>query len=238
MLIAAVLYSSVGHGGASAYISILVLGGLGRPEIAPVVLALNILVSTIGLFNYYRAGHFSLRLLLPFVVASIPAAFLGGMIQISQEVFAGVLGVTLLAASIRFLMLRRAIEPHPPSRPAIAYWVGLPAVFALGFLAGLVGVGGGIFLSPLILILGWADAKKTAAVSAAFINLNSVSGLLAHSLREPLNWGLLFPLSVVVMIGGTVGSWWGAFRIHAVTLQRLLGIVLLAASVKLFLEFW
>jgi uncharacterized protein len=232
-LIAAMLYSSVGHGGASAYLGILVLTGYARPEIAPLVLVLNILVTTTGVVNYYRAGHFSLKLLLPFIATSIPAAFLGGMLELSADAFSSILGFTLFAASLRFLFLTRAVEMRPSVGSVVSSGVGLPVGFILGFLAGLIGIGGGIFLSPLILFLGWADAKKTAAVSAGFIILNSTSGLLAHLFRETMNWQLLIPLALMVLIGGQIGSWWGAFRLAPVTLQRLLGIVLAGASLKL-----
>lgn len=234
-LIVALLYSSVGHGGASAYLGILALAGFSRPEIAPVVLVLNILVTSMGVINYLRAGHLPARLLLPFVVASIPAAFLGGAVEVSPSLFSGILGLTLLAAGLRFLLFNRPVESHPPAGAARTYAIGVPVGFGLGFLSGLIGIGGGIFLSPLLLIMGWSDAKKTAGLSAAFIVLNSASGLVAHSLREPMSWALLLPLAGAVIAGGAVGSWWGAFRIPPVTLQRLLGWVLLAACVKLFL---
>jgi uncharacterized membrane protein YfcA len=236
--LAALLYSSVGHGGASAYLGILVLAGWSRPEIAPVVLVLNILVTVTGLVNYARAGHFSVRLLLPFVIASIPAAFLGGTVDLPPKLFSAVLGVTLLAAAGRFLFLSRPVQAGPPRTAGAVYGIGIPIGLALGFLAGLIGIGGGIFLSPVILLLGWADAKQTAAVSAAFIVLNSLSGLLAHSMRESLNAGLLIPLAAVVLIGGVAGSWWGAFRVSPVTLQRVLGAVLVTASLKLFIGLW
>jgi uncharacterized protein len=237
-LITAMLYSSVGHGGASAYLGIFVLTGYARPEIAPLVLVLNILVTTTGVVNYYQAGHFSFKLLLPFIATSIPAAFLGGMLKLSADAFSSILGMTLLAASLRFLFLAQAVEARPFVGSVVTYGAGLPIGFMLGFLAGLIGIGGGIFLSPLILFLGWADAKKTAAVSAGFIILNSTSGLMAHILRETMNWPLLIPLAIMVLIGGQLGSWWGAFRLAPVTLQRLLGIVLLGASLKLLGQLW
>ena len=200
------------------------------------MLVLNIIVTAAGFLNYYRAGHFSLRLLLPFVLTSIPAAFLGGMIVLPPKIFSGILGLTLLAAGLRFLLLTRPVRTGPSLGPAVAYGVGLPTGFALGLLAGLVGVGGGIFLSPLLLILGWADAKKTAAVSAAFILLNSMSGLAAHVLWKTPDWGMLLPLAAAALIGGQIGSWWGAWRIPPLKLQQLLGVVLLVASIKLIRE--
>ena len=229
----AILYSSVGHGGASAYLGILVLVGLGRPEIAPVVLALNILVATMGVFNYKRAGHFSFKLLMPFILTSIPAAYLGGHLEVSPEKFSVILGMALFVAGLRFVLMGKVVRSKLSGGDEVPYWAGLPIGFILGFLAGLIGIGGGIFLSPLILLLNWADARKTAAVSAAFIVLNSMSGLMAHLWREDLNVELFLPLAVAVLIGGLAGSWLGAFRIPPVVLQRLLGVVLLAASFKL-----
>ena len=236
--VAAILYSSVGHGGASAYLGILALAGYSRPDIAPVVLVLNIIVTSTGVWNYYRAGHFSVRLLLPFVVASVPAAFLGGMMTLSPRVFSAILGLALLVAGLRFVIFARPVSVRSRLHGSLIYGVGLPAGFGLGFLAGVIGIGGGIFLSPLLLMIGWADVKKTAAVSAGFIILNSLSGLMAHSIRGPLNWELMFPLAGAVLLGGVVGSWWGAHRIPPVPLQRVLGVVLLAASFKLIMGLW
>lgn len=231
--LASFLYASVGHGGGSAYLAIMSLFGLSRVVMVPIALSLNILVSSIGTWNYARAGHFSLPLLLPFVIASIPAAFLGGFITISPRAFAALLGATLFLAAIRLLGLGHKIEPTWTREPRYIWPLGLALGFALGFFAGLIGVGGGIFLSPLLLFLRWSDAKRTAAVSAAFILLNSVSGLAAHALRGGPDWGLLLPALAVVAAGGALGSRLGAYRFSSVRIQRLLGAVLLVASFKL-----
>jgi len=232
-LLAAMLYSSVGHGGASAYLAILVLAGYARPEIAPTVLILNILVTVTGFTNYYRAGYFTPRILWPFILASIPAAYLGGMIPLSQQAFSGILGGALFIAGLRFILLTKPILPRPPVKPAWIYGIGLPVGLVLGFLAGLIGIGGGIFLSPLLLLMGWADAKQTAAVSAAFIILNSLSGLAAHVFNGTINPGLALPLGFTVLIGAQIGSWWGARKIPPKVLQQVLGAVLLTASLKM-----
>jgi uncharacterized membrane protein YfcA len=231
--LAAMLYASVGHGGASAYLAILVLAGFSHESIAPTVLALNILVTLLGTINYHRAGHLDLKLLFPFVLTSIPAAFLGGSIHISEEVFSAILGLTLLAAAFRFLIVTKPVLGRHVLPSGLLFGVGLPVGFGLGFLAGLIGIGGGIFLSPLLLLMGWADVKKTAAVSAGFILLNSLSGLTAHLLRQTPDWSFLMALGITVLIGGGIGSYRGAFRLQPVTLQRLLGVVLLIASAKL-----
>jgi len=232
-LLAAMLYSSVGHGGASAYLATLVLAGYARPEIAPTVLILNILVTVTGFTNYYRAGYFTPRILWPFILASIPAAYLGGMIPLSQQAFSGILGGALFIAGLRFILLTKPILPRPPVKPAWIYGIGLPVGLVLGFLAGLIGIGGGIFLSPLLLLMGWADAKQTAAVSAAFIILNSLSGLAAHVFNGTINPGLALPLGFTVLIGSQIGSWWGARKIPPKVLQQVLGAVLLTASLKM-----
>lgn len=232
-LLAAMLYSSVGHGGASAYLAILVFAGYARPEIAPTVLILNILVTVTGFINYSRAGHFTPRLLWPFILASIPAAYLGGMIPLSQPIFSGILGAALFMAGLRFILFTKPIPSHPPVEPRWIYGIGLPVGLVLGFLAGLIGIGGGIFLSPLLLLMGWANAKQTAAISAAFIILNSLSGLAAHALHGTIDLRLVVPLGVMVLIGGQIGSWWGARKVPPAVLQQVLGIVLLSASLKL-----
>jgi len=232
-LLAAMLYSSVGHGGASAYLAILVLTGYARPEIAPTVLILNILVTVTGFVNYFRAGYFAPRLLWPFILASIPAAYVGGMISLSQQTFSGILGGALFIAGLRFILFTKPILARPPLKQAWLYGIGLPVGLALGFLAGLIGIGGGIFLSPLLLLMGWADAKHTAAVSAAFIILNSLSGLASHALNGTIHPGLAVPLGLTVLIGGQIGSWWGAWKVPPKVLQQVLGVVLLTASLKM-----
>ena len=234
-LVVSALYSSVGHGGASAYLAILVLAGFPREAIAPTVLALNILVTLLGTINYYRAGHFNVRLLLPFILTSIPAAYLGGSLHVSEQALSMILGLTLLVAGLRFVIFTKPVLAKRVLSRKLLFGVGLPVGFALGFLSGLIGIGGGIFLSPLLLVMGWADAKKTAALSAAFILLNSFSGLTAHVIKGAADWTLLGVLAITVLIGGGIGSYIGAFRLLPVTLQRLLGLVLLVASVKLLI---
>ena len=232
---AAFLYSSVGHGGASSYLAILVLAGYSREAIAPTVLALNILVTLLGTINYYRAGHFDARLLLPFILTSIPAAYVGGSMRVSEETFSLILGLTLLVAGVRLVIFAKPIAAKQLLSRKLLFGVGLPVGFALGFLSGLIGIGGGIFLSPLLLFMGWADAKKTAAISAAFILLNSLSGLTAHIIKGAADWTLLGVLAITVLIGGGIGSYIGAFRLLPITLQRILGAVLLLAALKLFI---
>lgn len=238
VLVIAVLYSSVGHGGASGYLAVLVLVGFARPAMTPVVLLLNLVVAGIGFTVYHRAGHFSHRLLVPFAVTSVPAAALGAMIPVDERVYAGVLGSALLLAACRFLLLPRPVVSHTAADDRV-WIVGPPIGFALGLLAGMVGIGGGIFLSPLLLLMGWADAKRTGAVSAGFIVVNSISGLTVHLVRgAALDWSVAVPLLATVAVGGVIGSSLGATRFSLVALQRLLGVVLAMAGLKLTARLW
>ncbi len=230
------LYSTVGHGGASGYLALFALTGLARPSIAPVVMVLNLLVSTSGFINYYRAGHLSLKMLVPFAVASVPAAFLGGFVELTPRAFSLLLAVTMIVAAARLLLLTKAIEPRLQLSVRKIWLWGLPIGSVLGFLAGIIGIGGGIFLSPLLLFLKWANAKTTAAVSSAFIMVNSISGLTARMLHTNLQLDLLLPLAAVVLIGGQMGSRFGAFRLTSTTIQRLLGVVMLVAALKLLVD--
>lgn len=232
--VVAVLYSSVGHGGASGYLAVLVLAGFARPSITPLVLLLNVAVAGLAFTAYYRAGHFSLRLLAPFIVTSLPGAIVGASLTVSPRVYAIVLGGTLVAAGCRFVLLSRAEAPKAPLAPRTLWTVGPVVGGLLGVLAGMVGVGGGIFLSPLLLLMGWADAKRTGAVSAAFIVVNSLGGLATQLVRgASVDLSLGVPLLVTVAAGGMLGAFAGANRLSNVGLQRLLGVVLLGAGVKL-----
>src|SRR5688572_21576280 len=170
----AFLYASVGHGGASGYLALMAIFAFVPDFMRPAALLLNVAVSLIAFIQYYRQGHFDWRLFWPFAIASIPAAFLGGLIDVEEDVYKKVLGVLLILSVIRLLDFR--IRPQKEKAyPPVVVALGIGA--AIGFLSGLIGIGGGIILSPIILLLHWADMKKTAAVSALFIFVNSIAGL-------------------------------------------------------------
>lgn len=225
-------YSSVGHGGASGYLAALSFFGFAPAAMAPSALLLNLLVAGLSFVAYWRAGHFVWRLLWPFLLTSIPFAFLGGVLGISPRAYLVLLAAVLLFASFRLLVNPPASQQDSFVRPP-SLWVALPAGAAIGLLSGMVGVGGGIFLSPLVILLGWADAKRTAAASAAFIWINSVAGLYGHLSRTPVDWSAMLWLVGAAFFGGVLGSTLGAQRFRGLWLRRILAVVLLFAVVKL-----
>lgn len=230
VFVAAVLYSMVGHAGASGYLAAMALMGVAPAMMKPTALTLNILVATVGTIQFARAGRFSWPLFWPFALGSVPFAFLGGSLALPITVYKRLLAVVLLYAAYRLFRTATASgEPRPVRRP-----VAMASGAGIGFLSGLTGVGGGIFLSPLMLIMGWADVRRTAAVSVAFILANSISGLLGHlsSVRSlPREIGAL---AGVALVGGFIGSTLGSRRLPSPVLRRLLAVVLLVAAGKLF----
>ncbi len=232
----ALVYSSVGHAGASGYLAVMALFGVAPETMRPTALALNVLVATIATVRFARAGHFSFARFWPFAAGSIPFAFLGGSLLVSSTVYRRLLGFVLLFSALRILTvaLSRASAPmqarrRPPTPAALSCGAGI------GLLSGLTGTGGGIFLSPLLLFFRWADTKTTSAVSAAFILVNSLSGLagnLASVRYLPEEVALL---ALVVGLGGWIGSTLGSTRFSPRMLQLLLGGVLIVAGAKLVL---
>ena len=229
--VGAALYASVGHGGASSYLAIMGLFSLAPDVMKPTALALNILVASVATFKFYRAGLFSWRLFWPFAVASIPAAFVGGAVMLPARSYKIVVGVVLLYAAV--WMFRSALRPISKETHSPPLWAALLAGLAIGFLSGLTGVGGGIFLSPLLLSMGWAETRATSGVAAPFILVNSIAGLLGHfaSVSQlPPNvsvWG------AAALIGGWIGASYGSKRAPVPVLRQLLSLVLIVAGVKL-----
>ena len=225
----AFLYSTVGHAGASGYIAVMTLWGIAPTTIRPTALVLNILVASIGAFQFWRAGHFTWKLFWPFALLSVPTAYLGGYLQPSASVLRILIGVVLLFSAAR-LVLRRSDPPETfaPSRPtAISVGAGL------GFLSGLTGTGGGIFLTPLLLFCRWAHIRQAAAVSALFILVNSIAGLVGYftKVRSIPSLGLI--LAAAAIIGGTIGSHLGSRRFAVRVISLFLASVLFIAGTKL-----
>ncbi|MBI1797450.1 MAG: sulfite exporter TauE/SafE family protein [Candidatus Eisenbacteria bacterium] len=222
----------VGHAGASAYLAALSLYGATPAVMKPTALILNIVVATVTTIQFARAGHFHWRTFWPFALGSMPLAYLGGAITLPGDVYKRIVGAALVFAAVRLFGSAGRAEGRalrPIARP-----VAVLSGAGIGFLAGLTGVGGGIFLSPLVLLMRWADARRTAAVSAAFILVNSIAGLLGHlsSVRSvPPGIGLL---AVVALVGGAIGATIGSRRLPPPGLRRALAVVLVIAAIKLF----
>ncbi len=225
----AFLYSSVGHAGASGYIAVMALWALTPIVIRPTALVLNILVAAIGAFQFWRAGHFSWKLFWPFALLSVPAAYAGGYLQLPAHVLKIIIGVVLLLSAAR-LFFRRGDPPEvaPPSLPA-ALGVGA----GIGFLSGLTGTGGGIFLTPLLLFCRWARTKQASAVSALFILVNSIAGLVGFISAKQSVPSLAFGLAAGAIGGGAAGSYLGSRRFPVRAISILLATVLVIAGAKL-----
>jgi len=235
MLVAAFVYATVGHGGASAYLAVMALAGVAPQEMRPIALALNIVVSSIATFKFHRAGHFRWRLFWPFAVVSIPLAFAGGAITLPGQAYRILVGAVLLYAGWQLWRSAKAGDEIRPLRdPPLALAMTIGA--AMGLLAGLTGVGGGIFLSPLLLLLGWAGTKQTSAVAAPFILVNSLAGLAAgFTMRVAALPDHIWMLALAVLAGGWAGAEYGSKRFANPIVRRFLAVVLVVAGAKMVL---
>jgi len=230
-LAAAALYASVGHAGASAYLAAMAVVGLAPEVMRPTALVLNLFVATIVVVRFARAGHLPWRSLLPLVAGSIPAAFLGGSIDVPGDVYRPLVALVLLAGAWRLTTATAADDGTTPRGvPVVA---GVLAGAAIGLLAGLTGTGGGIFLTPLLVLAAWTGTRDAAGLSGAFIGLNSLSGL-AGVATGTFALPVALPLWVAAVVaGGLIGSWLGAARFSVVGLRRALAVVLVLAAAKL-----
>ena len=230
MFLGALLYSSVGHAGASAYIALMALFAVPPPVMRPTALTLNILVASLASFRYIRVGFFRWRVVWPFMLGAVPSAFLGGAIQLPAGYYRPIVGVVLLIGGVRLLWPKAIGVAHERRDPPV--WLAVLFGAGIGFLSGLTGTGGGIFLSPLVIFLGWSDLRTTSGVAAVFILGNSLAGLLGNiavvrSLPPEL------PLyAAAVILGAFVGTGLGT-RWDLMLIQRALGLVLLIAGFKL-----
>lgn len=231
LAIVAFLYSSVGHGGASGYLAIMALMGVAPTMMKPSALVMNLAVSAFSFMGFYWAGHFKLNLFLPFAIASIPMAFLGGTMTLADSIYKKILAVCILISIAR--MLYQFKQTDQTNRP-IPIWAGLLSGGVIGLLSGMIGIGGGIILSPLMLLMRWSNLKETAAVSALFIFVNSLSGLYGQMqtggihLTDNLQYAVL-----ATIIGGLFGSYYGSQKFNIPTLRYLLTLGLTIASLKL-----
>ncbi len=233
--LAALLFSSVGHGGASAYLAVMALLGLAPESMRPAALLLNVLVAGIGLYKFHRAKAFDWQLFWPLAVMSVPMAFVGGLIQLPSQYYKSLVGAALLFAAVQIFRKANAqtiqANIHTPSRPVL---FGLGA--GLGLLSGLTGIGGGIFLSPILLLLNWAQTKVISGVAAAFILANSVSGLMGVLTKQPALPAHLVYWAMAAVLGGLVGAEYGSKRLANSSVRKLLALVLLFAGGKMCWE--
>lgn len=225
----AALYSVTGHGGGTGYIVAMALLGMAPEEIKPLALALNLVVAGVGTLQFYRAGHFHRGLFLPFIITSAPFAMLGGYLHLPAQLFDILLGVILILAALRIAL--RPVE-KAGVRPPLP--VAMAAGAAIGLMSGLIGVGGGVFLTPLLLLAGWANPRQAAAVSAPFIFLNSLFGLIGYSASVDTLMLDDFPwLAIAVMAGGMLGAYVGSNKLPMHAISRVLSVVMLAGGLKL-----
>jgi uncharacterized membrane protein YfcA len=230
MFCGAVLYSSVGHAGASAYIAMMALFGIAPAVMRPTALALNVLVATLASARYLRAGLFRWRIVWPFMIGAVPFAFVGGAVQIPGAYYRPIVGVVLLLSGARLLWPAELSTNREPADPPIL--IGILFGAAIGFLAGLTGTGGGIFLSPLLLFAGWSSTKSASGIAAVFILGNSIAGLAGNfAIVRALPPDLPY-YAVAVLLGATIGTTLG-IRWRPPMVLKALGVVLIIAGLKL-----
>lgn len=228
---AALLYSSVGHAGASAYLAAMALLDLAPETMRPTALVLNLFVASIVIVRFARAGHLPMHNLVPLAAGSVPMAFIGGSIDLPGEVYRPLVALVLLGGAIR--LATAAAAPDDDQHSGVPVLVGVVAGAAIGLLAGLTGTGGGIFLTPLLVLAAWTGTREAAGLSGAFILVNSVAGLAGL-----LTGGIDLPPALSVWVasvvaGGLIGSWLGAARFSILNLRRALAFVLVLAAAKL-----
>jgi uncharacterized membrane protein YfcA len=233
-LLMALLYSSVGLGGGSGYLAAMALLGVAPDRFRIIALTLNVVVSAIGLVKFARAGHFNGRLLFPFVLASVPLAFVGGYFTLPAQLFRLVVGVALIWAAV--LLIWKPPKPEGQVKSAPPPWVSMAVGGAIGLLSGLIGIGGGVFLAPFLILRGWASARTTACVSSAFILANSLSalaGVATHAQEVP---SFLPVWMVAVAMGGWLGAELGSKRLHPRTMHWILAVILVVAGARIMVS--
>jgi len=227
----AFLYASVGHGGASGYLALMAIFSFAPENMKSTALLLNLFVAAIAFYHYYKAGFFNKKLFLSFAIASIPLSFLGGTINVDASLYKKILAVLLIFAILKMLTI---FGKENTQIKNVKIWQGLLVGGIIGFFAGLIGIGGGIILSPVILLMHWGKMKEAAAVSALFIWVNSAAGLIGQISSGIQITNLSYMLVGFAVVGGFLGSYYGSKKMNNQHLRNLLAFVLIIASVKLF----
>lgn len=225
----AFLYASVGHGGASGYLAVMALFAIAPPVMKQTALLLNLGVSLMSFIAFYRQGYFKWTLFWPFALGSIPAAYLGARIPLADSTYKQILGACLFLAVIRMVVTLKESEPRK-----LNLGIGVLAGAAIGVLSGMIGIGGGIILSPLLLLFRWANLKEAAAISALFIFVNSVSGLAGLKTWIPFDQSQMLYWLAASLVGGFLGARWGAGIASNTKVKWILALVLVIASLKLW----
>jgi len=234
----AFLYASIGFGGASGYLAAMSLFAFSPPIMASTALMLNLFVSSIAFIAYFRVGHFNPRLLWSFLLTSIPAAFLGGYLHFGADIYLNLLYLSLTYVAVRILFFNNSKIEQGEGLRSLPLVVGLICGAGIGLLSGIIGIGGGIFLSPLIVIAGWGTSKQAAASAAGFVFINSLSGLVGRLTGGNLEIGVLgLVLIPIGLLGGWAGSFLGARHLSGTAVRRLLGVVLMIAVARYWLSF-
>lgn len=230
LFLIAALYAAVGHGGASGYLALMALFGVSAIVMRPTALILNLFVSATSFIQYYRGKHFRLQIFWPLALASVPMAFIGGQMVLNAHIYNKILGVLLLFPVFRFFFLPNVKEEDKkPANIIFSLIVG----GIIGLFSGMIGIGGGIILSPVLLLLKWTNQKETAAISALFIFVNSISGLIGQLSKGVQFSNEMFLYIAVAFAGGLCGAYMGSIRLNQNILKYTLAIVLLMASYKL-----
>jgi uncharacterized membrane protein YfcA len=233
VVLVAAAYASVGLGGGTGYLAVMALAGVPHPVMAPTALLLNLIVTGMALLNFGLAGRMRWRLFLPFLLPAVPAAFAGGLVSTDRRAFLALLAVALATAGVSMIRTAtRARDVAVAPRPAVLLGVAIPCGAAIGLLSGFLGVGGGVFLGPLILLLGWAGPKEVAGMNSCLILVVSAVALAAHGVRGGIDPALIVPLGAAALTGGLVGSTLAVKRLSPSTLQRVFAAIVLVAAVK------
>ncbi len=226
-------YTSVGLGGGSAYVALLSLFGISLAEIPPIALFLNIIAASIAFYRFRKGGHFSPKLIFPFLIASIPATYIGAQLILDEKILSIIFTVILFLIALLILFKKKEVKTRLTLDRKTTWLISLSLGALLGFFAGTIGIGGGVFLGPILLLLGLASSKEAASACSAFVIVNSVVGLFSHYFKGGIDFSVLFFLGFAVFVGAQIGSFLGAKKFSPLLLQRIFAFILLGVSFKL-----